>query len=140
VPPVTSGQLNGLSILVVDDDEDVRELVAYLLEASGAEVHLAEASMPALALLARHSPDVLISDIAMPEEDGYALMRRVRTLAEDANRRVPAIALTAFTRDIDRRRALAAGFDVHMAKPLDPATLVKTVRDLARQRAAPSPP
>jgi CheY-like chemotaxis protein len=125
--------LNGLSILVVDDQADVRELVGFLLEANGARVHLADATAAALGVLAAHTPDVIISDIAMPGEDGYSLMRRVRALRQHSKRSIPAIAVTAFCRDVDRERALDAGFNLHMSKPIDPVLLVRGVADLARR-------
>jgi CheY-like chemotaxis protein len=125
------GTLQGLNILVVDDELDGRELVACILEQFGATVYLADAPHAALEWLAEHTPDLMISDIAMPGEDGYSLMRRVRTL-DDARSDIPAIALTAFSRELDRARALGAGFDLHMSKPLDPPVLVRAVRELAR--------
>lgn len=130
----SSKALEGLSILVVDDEPDARELVACLLETRGAQVHLADAPMAALDVLAQHTPDVMISDIAMPGEDGYSLMRRVRSLREDDKRNIPAIALTAFTRSVDRERALVAGFNVHMGKPVQSSALMQAVLDLARAR------
>jgi CheY-like chemotaxis protein len=127
--------LDGLSVLVVDDERDARECVAQLLRLRGAEVHQADAPLSALAFLAMHTPDVMISDIVMPGGDGYALMRRVRSLGHKQKRTIPAIALTAFAREVDRARALGAGFDVHMPKPLEPAVLMQTVLDLARTRS-----
>jgi CheY-like chemotaxis protein len=128
----SSHDLTGFSILVVDDELDARELVACLLEARGAKVYLADAPTAALTLLARHTPDVMISDIGMPGEDGYALMRRVRSLKQAEKRNIPAIALTAFTRNVDRERALVAGFDVHLGKPVQPSVLMAAVVDLTR--------
>ena len=127
-------ELEGLSILVVDDEFDVRELVAYLFEMHGAAVHLAGSPTAALDVLAEHTPDVLISDISMPGEDGYSLMRRVRCLQQEAKRNIPAIALTALTRKVDRERAFTAGFDVHLGKPVLPAALVDAVLALAKPR------
>ena len=136
VATTPSENLQGLNILVVDDERDGRELIACVLEQSGATVYQADAPPAALAILAQHTPDVMISDIAMPGEDGYSLMRRVRALSRDEQRHVPAIALTAFTRAVDRARALGAGFDRHMGKPLDPLLLIRAVVDLVRERAA----
>lgn len=129
---LSSHELTGFSILVVDDELDARELVACLLESRGATVYLADAPTAALTLLARHTPDVMISDIAMPGEDGYALMRRVRSLNQAEKRNIPAIALTAFTRNVDRERALVAGFDVHLGKPVQPSVLMAAVVELTR--------
>jgi CheY-like chemotaxis protein len=131
--------LQGLNILVVDDELDSRELIACILEQFGATVYQADAPRAALEVLSARTPDIMISDIAMPGEDGYSLMRRVRALGGDEPRDIPAIALTAFTRAMDRARALGAGFDLHIAKPLDPRALVDAVRELlgrrGRQRA-----
>jgi CheY-like chemotaxis protein len=132
---LSSHDLTGFSILVVDDELDARELVACLLESRGAKVYLADAPTAALTLLARHTPDVMISDIAMPGEDGYALMRQVRSLRQAEKRNIPAIALTAFTRNVDRERAFVAGFDVHLGKPVQPSALMAAVVDLTRASA-----
>ena len=129
--------LAGLNILVVDDELDGRELVACVLEQFGATVYQADAPRAALEVLSERTPDLMISDIAMPGEDGYSLMRRVRALGSERPRNIPAIALTAFTRGEDRARALGAGFDLHIGKPLDPLVLVNAVRDLAGQRGHP---
>ncbi len=129
---LSSHDLTGFSILVVDDELDAREVVAYLLESRGAKVYLADAPTAALDLLARHTPDLMISDIAMPDEDGYALMRKVRSLKQAEKRNIPAIALTAFARSVDRERALVAGFDVHLGKPVQPSVLMAAVVDLTR--------
>jgi CheY-like chemotaxis protein len=128
--PIPSAS-TGLKVLVVDDEPDARELVAYVLEASGMEVQSAGSAAEALTLLEQFTPHVLLSDVGMPEEDGYALIRSIRTMADESKKRVPAVALTAFARSEDRTRALLAGFNVHMAKPVEPAALVKTVLELA---------
>lgn len=125
------GELGGLSVLVVDDEEDARELLRYLLRTSGAEVHVADGARAALQVLEAHTPDVIVSDIGMPGEDGYALLRSIRALPEHEKKSIPAIALTAFARNLDRARALVAGFNVHIAKPVEPSVLVRAVRDLA---------
>ena len=122
--------LHDLRILVVDDETDARELIGYLLETCGATVRQADSATAALAILRIDSHDLLISDIGMPDEDGYALIRAIRTLSEGVNRNIPAIALTAFARNEDRERALTAGFNLHMAKPVDPSSLVQAIRDL----------
>jgi CheY-like chemotaxis protein len=115
---------------VVDDEADARELITYVLETSGAEIRAAASAAEAIAELGRYAPHVLISDIGMPEEDGYALIRSVRTLPAESKRTIPAIALTAFARNEDRTRALVEGFNVHMAKPVEPRALVQAVLDL----------
>lgn len=127
--PLAEG-LRGLRALVVDDEPDARELIGYLLETCGTEVRLAESAAGALEVLGTYTPDVIISDIGMPEEDGYALIRSIRTLVHEDKRSVPAIALTAFARNEDRTRALVAGFNLHIAKPVEPSTLVRAILDL----------
>jgi CheY-like chemotaxis protein/anti-sigma regulatory factor (Ser/Thr protein kinase) len=128
--------LQGLKILLVDDEPDAREVFPALLERFGAEVQVAASTREALALLPRFVPDVLVSDLAMPGEDGYSLIRQVRQL-EDGLKDLPAIALTAQASDGDRAHALAAGFQIHLAKPVEPRDLVAAVTALTR--GAPSP-
>ena len=124
--------LKGLTILVVEDDADARELVEWWLRACGATVHAADSALAALALLDRQTPDVMVSDIAMPEHDGYELVRVVRSLRDPGKRRVPAIAVTAHSSERDRARAFDAGFNLHLAKPVPPERLVEAVSQLAR--------
>ena len=123
--------LDGLRVLVVDDEPDARELLGVLLETSGVEVALASSAAEALTALASFDADVVISDIGMPVEDGYSLIRSIRTLADEDKRNVPAIALTAYARNEDRTRALVEGFNHHMTKPVEPAALVAALVDLA---------
>jgi signal transduction histidine kinase len=123
--------LGGVRVLVVDDEPDARDLVATVLGVHGAVVDLAESAQEAFALLERETPTVLISDIGMPDTDGYDLMRRVRAQAEPTAS-IPAVALTAYSREEDRRRALEAGFDAFLAKPVDPHVLVQMVLERAR--------
>lgn len=120
-----------LRVLVVDDEDDAREMLRYVFEASGIECRQAESAAAALSALDELTPDVIVSDIGMPEEDGYSLIRRIRTLPTEKNG-IPAIALTAFASDGDRKRALVDGFNVHLTKPVEPAKLVNAVMDLAR--------
>jgi signal transduction histidine kinase/ActR/RegA family two-component response regulator len=122
--------LAGLNILVVDDQEDARDLLRIVLESCEARVQDAGSANEALALLQREHVDLLISDIGMPEEDGYSLIRRVRALPSKEKATIPAIALTAFARNEDRTRALLEGFNVHMAKPVEPAELLVALADL----------
>ena len=124
-------ELEGLRVLVVDDEEDARVLVRTILEECGCSVRAASSAAEAMGVIESATVDVLVSDIGMPEEDGYSLMRRVRTLGLPRGA-LPAIALTAFTRSEDRRRALEAGFARHVAKPVDPAELVAVVASLMR--------
>ncbi|HEY9878657.1 MAG TPA: ATP-binding protein [Leptolyngbyaceae cyanobacterium] len=128
-----SHRLDELRILIVDDDADVRDLLAYTLEICGAKVIAAASANEAMAALATAPPkvDILISDIGMPDEDGYSLLRRVRALAPEQGGRVPAIALTAYARTRDRTAALLAGFQSHVAKPVEPAELIAVIANLA---------
>ena len=128
--PIDSHSLSDMTVLVVDDEPDAREIVAHIFKARGARVHEADGPRSALAFLTLHTPTIIISDIAMPEEDGYSLMKRIRSLANEEKRRIPAIALTAFARDVDRHRALRSGFDVHLPKPLQLSMLVDSVMQL----------
>ncbi|HLL89059.1 MAG TPA: ATP-binding protein [Tepidisphaeraceae bacterium] len=122
--------LAGIKVLVVDDEPDARDLVRRFLEACEAQVVTAASVEEALAALAAHGPDVLISDIGMPDVDGYELLRRVRSHPDESRRRTPAIALTAFARSEDRTRAMLAGYNVHLSKPLEPAELTATIASL----------
>ena len=124
--------LQGLRVLVVDDEPDARELIGYVLETCGTEVRLAGTAAMARNELVTYTPHVIISDIGMPDEDGYSLIRSIRTLATDDKKNIPAIALTAFARNEDRARALVAGFNLHLAKPVEPSTLVRAVLNLAQ--------
>ena len=123
--------LAGLRVLAVDDEPDTRELLRAVLEQCGSEVATAGSAAEALEMFARTKPDVLISDIGMPEEDGYQLIGKVRALEANLGERIPAIALTAYARVEDRVRALTAGFQVHVPKPIEPAELVAVVASLA---------
>ena len=128
-------RLDGLSLLVVDDDLNARELLAVVLENAGADVRAASSAADALLVLETWSPDVLLSDIEMPGEDGYVLMRKVHAQSA-TRRRIVAIALTAHARPEDRLRALDAGFQWHLAKPIDPAELISVIATLASQADA----
>jgi CheY-like chemotaxis protein len=130
--------LSGLKVLVVDDDLETRELIKTILEEGGADVCAVPSVPKAVEALEHHGPDVLVSDIAMPEHDGYELIRYVRGLDEESGGRVPALALTAFARTEDRSRALLAGFQMHAAKPVEPAALVAMVASLARRLSSAS--
>ena len=128
-------ELAGLSVIVVDDEPDARTVVKRLLVECGAVVRAAGSVAEALALFRQQPPDVLISDIGMPGEDGYALIREVRSLPATAGGDVQAVALTAYARAADRVRALEAGFTMHLAKPIEPVELIVTVASLARRGA-----
>jgi CheY-like chemotaxis protein len=119
--------------VVVDDEPDARALVTRLLERCGATVRAASSAEEALALIAAEPPDVLVSDIGMPHQDGYALIRRVRSLGVGHGGEVPAVALTAYARTEDRVRAVQAGFQTHVIKPVEPIELITMVASLARK-------
>ena len=123
--------LDGLRVLVVDDEPDARELLGVVLETCGIDVVQVSSAAEALAAFETFDADVIVSDIGMPGEDGYSLIRSIRTLPSDAKRKVPVIALTAYARNEDRTRALVEGFNHHMTKPVEPAALVAAVTDLA---------
>jgi len=126
--PGGASALAGVRVVVVDDEEDAREMIATTLHDYGAQVQSASSGAEALELLARRGPDerpdVLVCDIGLPGEDGYAVLRRVRTLPVEQGGAIPAVAVTAYARVEDRLRALQAGFQMHVAKPVEPAELV----------------
>jgi CheY-like chemotaxis protein len=123
--------LLGLRVLLVEDDDDARELVSAILEQAGAQVQSEASADEGFDAMLSFRPQLLVSDIAMPHQDGYSLVRRIRALDAQVGGGIPCVALTAFTRALDRERALAAGFTAHIGKPVDPAQLVATVGALA---------
>jgi CheY-like chemotaxis protein len=125
-----------LRILVVDDETDARELLTRILEECGAKVVAVASAAEAIRVLTEFSTlpvDVLVSDIGMPNQDGYALLQRVRALDAKRGGQIPALALTAYAREEDRKAALLAGFQSHIAKPVEPAKLIKEIFNLARR-------
>ncbi len=128
--PTTRPPLEGLRVLVVEDESDARELLSLTLEFSGAQVEAVTSAREALENLPVFKPDVLLSDIGLPVESGYDLIRKVRSLPSEA-RNIPAVALTAFATEKDRQLALSAGFQMHLAKPVDPEVLVEAIERLA---------
>jgi CheY-like chemotaxis protein len=124
--------LLGLRVLLVDDEEDARQLMTHILEEAGARVLGADSAAQALMQLRSAPVDVLVSDIGMPEADGYSLVRAIRNLPAEQGGLLPAIALTAFAREEDRQRALQAGFDLHLGKPVEPQHLVDSVDSIYR--------
>ena len=129
-------ELAGVRVLVVDDERDARELVHAVLARCGAEVTTAASAAEAFASLQQASHDVLLSDISMPDEDGYQLIRRVRAMHDGPRARIPAAALTAYARLEDRDAALAAGYQMHVAKPVEPAVLARVVQTLSGRLAS----
>jgi PAS domain S-box-containing protein len=131
--PESLPSLLGVKVLVVDDDRDARELLRAILAHHGASVRTAESAADALSQFDARPPQVLVSDIAMPDEDGYTLIRKVRERSDGEGGRIPAVALTAFARSEDRRTAIAAGFNMHLSKPVEPAELLTVVASLANE-------
>jgi PAS domain S-box-containing protein len=131
VPFNTLPILEGLRVLVVEDEADTRELLITILRQYGVEVTAVASAGEALEAVQRLKPDVIVSDIGMPEEDGYSLMRKVRALHAEQGGQIPAVALTAYVRAEDRISALAAGFQLHMPKPVNPEELAAVVANLA---------
>ncbi|WP_143467699.1 GAF domain-containing protein [Leptolyngbya ohadii] len=126
-PPQPSLDLNGCKILVVDDEPDTRDLVAFVLEQQGAQVTAVTSAREALLMLPQAKPDILLSDIGMPEMDGYMLIRQVRALAPEQGGQIPAIALTAYAGDTNQQQVIAAGFQKHISKPIEPELLIQTI-------------
>ena len=122
-------ELDGIKVLAVDDDADSRTLLSTILGQCGARVKTCETAAEALEVLESFRPDIIVSDIGMPDEDGYALIRKIRS-REGAIKRVPAVALTAFARVEDRLKALSAGFNMHVPKPVEPAELITVIASL----------
>ncbi|WP_293126141.1 PAS domain-containing protein [Microcoleus sp. bin38.metabat.b11b12b14.051] len=133
--PESSFNLSGIRVLAVDDDADARDLVVFVLEDCGASVTAVSSADAALAVLTQSVPDVLLSDIGMPHTDGYMLLRQVRALPPEQGGLVPAIALTAYAGEIDYRQALAAGFQRHISKPVEPDKLVQVMLDVLVERS-----
>ncbi len=130
------GPLTALRILVVDDEADTRDFLAFMLNEYGANTTAVASAQEGLEVLQQFQPDVLVSDIGMPEEDGYTLIQKVRSLSTDQIRKIPAIALTAYAREEDSQRALLAGFQVHLPKPVEPTELVNAIASLTQNSAS----
>jgi signal transduction histidine kinase/CheY-like chemotaxis protein len=133
-PAYGTPQLTGLKVLVVDDDQDARELMTVVLSQANADVRAVASASEALEIMSARSawvPDVLVSDIEMPGIDGYTLIRRIRALDPEQGGRIPAVAVTAYSRVEDRMRALAAGFQLHIAKPVEPGELLTVLASLS---------
>ncbi|HMB96194.1 MAG TPA: response regulator, partial [Tepidisphaeraceae bacterium] len=135
-----SMSLTGIKVLVVDDEFDARELIKRVLEDSEAEVLTAASAAEAMLMLDTEKPHVLVSDIGMPITDGYEFLRQVRALSQENGGKIPAIALTAFARSEDRTRALMSGYQVHVAKPVEPNELIATVASVVGRTAESTKP
>ncbi len=127
-----SPSLDGLRIMIVDDEPDTRDMLRLMIEKIGAEVRPCSSAEEAFRVFQTWEPDVLVSDIEMPGEDGYDLIRRLRQWEAGRGRQTPAVALTAYARTEDRMRALQAGYQIHVAKPVEPAELAVVIATLAR--------
>ncbi|XXY49971.1 ATP-binding protein [Sorangium sp. So ce269] len=132
-PGALERRLDGLRVLVVDDEADAGEVAGAMLRELGVEPRVARSAEEALRALVEFRPDILVSDLGMPFEDGFALMHKVRALPPDAGGGIPAVAVTAYARSEDRQRALAAGFQAYLAKPISAADLADVVSNLAVQ-------
>jgi PAS domain S-box-containing protein len=130
-------RLDGLKLLVVDDEEDALALVTQVLESRGADVYSVASASEALERLASLKPDVIVSDIGMPDEDGYSLIRKIRALPAENGGRTPAVALTAYARAEDAQRAFAAGYQLHISKPVEPSQLANVVANLGGRSQLP---
>ncbi|MEA5552162.1 PAS domain S-box protein [Anabaena cylindrica UHCC 0172] len=125
--------LEGLRVLIVDDEADARHLLTTILGQYGAQVMAVSSAPEAITALPEFHPDILVSDIGMPQEDGYTLIRKIRSLPSDKGGKIPAVALTAYARAEDRTQALLAGFQLHIPKPVNPAELAAVVANLAQR-------
>ena len=123
-------KLRGIHVLVVEDDEDTRELLRVLLETQAATVSVTASVQEAMAAYDQSRPNVIVADIGMPDYNGYTLIGKVRAKDREHGNIIPAIALTAFTTAIDRDTVLSAGFQVHMPKPFEPMHLITVILDL----------
>ncbi len=132
--PFEHVDLSGITVLVVDDDPDAREMIKRLLSECSARVLTAATADEAMTLVAIQAPDILLSDIGMPEVDGYELLKMVRARENSGGKRIPAVALTAFARSEDRIKALRAGFVAHVAKPVEPSELLATLLAFSGRR------
>lgn len=130
--PVVSTPLNGLRVLIVDDQADTRNFLNFMFEEYGAVATAVASVNEALAVLEQAKPDILISDIGMSEQNGYTLIRKLRSLEPEKGGRIPAIALTAYTQEEDRLEALSAGFQEYLSKPIDPTKLIAVVVNILR--------
>ncbi len=131
--PTDIPSLKGVRVLIVDDESDMRYLFKTMLEQYGVEASTAASASEALSMLTANPEkyDVLLSDIGMPDQNGYALIRQIRALSAEAGGQIPAVALTAYARDIDNRKAIAMGFQIHAPKPIESVKLAAIVASLA---------
>ena len=129
-PAVDAADLHGLCVLAVDDEPDALTLITEILESAGAQVAVAHSATEALGAIQLECPDALIADLGMPRVDGFELISRIRQSSDPVVQRIPAAALTAYARSEDRVRALRSGFQIHLAKPIDPSALLAAIAKL----------
>jgi len=130
---ITPQLLSGVNVLLVDDDSDTLKLMTTALTRRHATVTAVSSAGEAIQAIQRRRPDVLVSDIAMPGEDGYGLIEKVRSLESDEAENIPAVAITAYAKDEDRERALSSGFQIYLAKPVEVTELISVVARAARR-------
>jgi CheY-like chemotaxis protein/anti-sigma regulatory factor (Ser/Thr protein kinase) len=136
--PATLSGLQGVKVLAVDDERDNLELITFILEEAGATVTAVASGPEALRVLPQFQPDVLVSDIGMPEMNGYTLVQQVQAYLLKSGEIIPAIALTAYAGEANQQQAFAAGFQVHLSKPVEPIELVATIAALVRAQKSDS--
>jgi CheY-like chemotaxis protein len=127
--------LDGVRVMIVDDEAEARELLSAILTDRGADVRTCASAAEALQELREWRPSVMVSDIGMPDEDGYTLIRKLRMLESEIGGNLPAVALTAYARSEDRTAVLAAGFQMHLPKPVEPLELIMVIASLADRKA-----
>jgi CheY-like chemotaxis protein len=133
--PKDEPNLEGIRVLVVDDEKDTLELIVFILEQYGASVQAVTSATEALNILVNVKPDVLLSDIGMPEMDGYMFIQQIRSLCPEQGGEIPAIALTAYAGETDHQQILLAGFQKHVTKPVEPAFLANAIATLLRSNS-----
>jgi CheY-like chemotaxis protein/nitrogen-specific signal transduction histidine kinase len=133
-----TGLLHGVKVLVVDDEADSRELLMTILKRYGSDVRCSDSAAHAIQEFHDWNPDLLVSDIGMPNEDGYSLIKRLRKLKSERAKQIPAVALTAYATDEDRSQALSAGFQIHVAKPIEPESFVTSIAAVLGRQSEPS--
>jgi CheY-like chemotaxis protein len=132
-PPKPCLDLTDIKVLVVEDDAGTREFVAFALEQYRADVTAVASATEALEALANEKPNILVIDIGMPKVNGYTLIRQIRSMTPEQGGQIAAIALTAYVKEHDQQQALAAGFQKHVSKPVEPAELVAVIAQLTRK-------
>lgn len=130
--PISAKGLTELEVLVVDDDPDSRDLIVFVLEEDGAKVTAVSSALEALQVLQQDKFSLLISDIGMPQMDGYMLMQEIRSWTPENGGQIPGIAVTAYAGEGDQQQALAMGYQCHLAKPIDPMKLLTTIAELIK--------